>query len=221
MIEIINRQGPVNLPYTIYFPGVTEETFEAVIDEETRAELLDGLMVVHCAATLQHDDIAGFLRGLMALYAEERDLGTVLGPRSLVRLGPSRLVRTDAYFVRTGRRLDRHWMYYEGVPDLVVHVVTSASRDVDLGIKRRIHRSAGTGEIWFVELDEKRLTVDCKHGEQYREQVVTDGMVTSTVIDGFWIESGWLWKRACRRELTCLRKILGKRWPWPARRVRR
>ena len=44
--------------------------FDEMVDEDTRAELLDGVMMVHSPATVQHDHVSGFLRALMSFYAE-------------------------------------------------------------------------------------------------------------------------------------------------------
>jgi hypothetical protein len=88
MIELTERLRSVDLPYTIHIPGVTEAQFDELVDEDTKAELLDRVMIVHSPATTQ-EEAAGFLRELISAYAEERRLGEVPGPRSLVRLGPA------------------------------------------------------------------------------------------------------------------------------------
>ena len=41
-------------------------------------------MSVHSPASTLHDDVSGFLRSLMRLYAEEKKLGKVWGPDALV-----------------------------------------------------------------------------------------------------------------------------------------
>ena len=51
---------------------VTEEMFDELVDEDTKAELIDGVMIVHSPASMEHDDIGGFMRGLMSFYSEAR-----------------------------------------------------------------------------------------------------------------------------------------------------
>jgi len=63
MIEVKHGLKTVDVPYTIRLYGITEEMFDELVDEDTKAELLDGVMVVHSPATIEHDDVGGFLRG--------------------------------------------------------------------------------------------------------------------------------------------------------------
>src|SRR5437867_2571337 len=99
MIEVKNGIQTVDLPYTVRLYGVDEYRFCEMADEDTRAELLDGVMIVHSPATIEHDDLGGFVRTLMRIYARKRRQGKVLGPDSLVHLQTCRLLAPDTYFV--------------------------------------------------------------------------------------------------------------------------
>lgn len=76
MVEVKFGLRTVDLPYTIRLYGVTDEMFDEMVDEDTKAELIDGVMIVHSPATLRHDNVAGFLRGLMRFYAADKGLGS-------------------------------------------------------------------------------------------------------------------------------------------------
>ena len=86
------KRGPkdIDLPYTIHLYGITEAMFDELVDEDTKAELIDGVMIVHSPASYEHDDLSGFIRALMSFYADARGLGKVLGPDSLIHLAPGR-----------------------------------------------------------------------------------------------------------------------------------
>jgi hypothetical protein len=86
MIEVKRGIKTVDLPYTIRLYGVSEDTFYEMVDEDTTAELLDGMMIVHSPATIEHDDLSGFIRTIMRLFARKRRRGKVLGPDSLIHL---------------------------------------------------------------------------------------------------------------------------------------
>jgi Uma2 family endonuclease len=158
MVELKFGLRTVDLPFTVRLYGVTEEKFDELVDEDTRAELLDGVMIAHSAPSPRHDDLAGFLRGLMRMYAEQRHLGKVLGPHSVVRLTTGRLLAPDVYFFQQ-RRIPtplpaRH---FNGAPDLVVEVLSGANRRAGLNDKRRAYRQAGVQELWVVDLQDRRL----------------------------------------------------------------
>src|SRR5438477_12408166 len=97
MIAVQMKVGPriadlraMDLPYTLRLYGVTDEMFDELVDEDTRAELIDGVMIVHSPASIKHGNLTGLLRVLMRGYSEETDVGIVLGPQSLIRLGRGR-----------------------------------------------------------------------------------------------------------------------------------
>src|SRR5947209_4331343 len=98
MIEV--KQGPktLDLPYTIRMYGVTEAMFDQMVDENTKAELLDGVMIVHSPANIEHDEVSGFLRTLARCFARKKRYGKVLGPDSLIHLATCRRFGPDAYF---------------------------------------------------------------------------------------------------------------------------
>src|SRR5437667_10579555 len=99
MVELKFGMRTVDLPYTLRLYGVTEEMFDELVDEDTRAELLDGVMIVHSPASPRHNRIAGFLRDLGNRYAEARELGEVFGPDDLVHLATCRRFAPDGFFL--------------------------------------------------------------------------------------------------------------------------
>jgi Uma2 family endonuclease len=199
-----------DLPYTIRFYGVTEEMFDELVDEDTRAELFDGVMIVHSPATLEHDDIGGFVRFLLRGFAKRRKLGQMLGPDSLVRLRPGRRFAPDTYFLKKDRVPPRKVKEFDGAPDLVVEVLSPSNRDFDLEDKRLAYREAGVSEIWFLDPAKKQVIVDSRRGKKYTERTVKSGRITSTVLQGFWIEVDWLWMDESLDDLECLEKILNE-----------
>lgn len=199
----------IEVPYMLRLYGITDEMFDEMVDEDTKAELIDGVMIVHSPASLRHDDIAGFLRMLMRGYVADKGLGLVLGPDGLARIKKSRRVGADIFFLaqdRVPRPLPKE---YKGVPDLFVEVLSPSNRDYDLEDKRSYYREAGVREIWFVDPERQEIIVDRRRGRRYATKTITAGLIESTVIEGFWIEAEWLWSDPLPNEMQCLRDILG------------
>ena len=209
MVELRFGLCTVDVPYTIRLYGVTDEMFDEMVDEDTKAELIDGVMIVHSPASLHHDNIAGFLRMLMRGYAADKGLGLVLGPDGLARIKKNRRVGADIFFLaqdRVPRPLPKE---YKGVPDLFVEVLSPSNRDYDLEDKRAFYREAGVKEIWFVDREEQQILVDRRRGRRYVTKTFHEGRVESAVVRGFWIEAEWLWSDPLPNEMQCLRDILG------------
>jgi Uma2 family endonuclease len=208
MIEVTRDLRSIDLPYMIQVYDVTEEMFEELADEDTRAELIDGVMVVHSPASIEHDDSSGFVRGLMSFFAEARDLGKVLGPDSLIHLAPGRKCAPDIFFIRRERVPMPLPKEFEGVPELVVEVLSPSNRRYDLRDKRLIYHEAGVGEIWLIDAELRRLLIDRHRLEGYTEEVISAGRVGSEVMPGFWITASWLWAAPLPNRFTCLEDIL-------------
>jgi Uma2 family endonuclease len=200
----------VDLPHTIRIHPVTEEMFDEMVDEDVKAELIDGVMIVHSPASPCHDDVAGFLRFLMRGYAAAKRLGKVLGPDSLIRPRPGRRFCPDVFFLEQ-RRVPEPLPedLFEGAPDLVLEVLSPSNRDVDLDVKRPAYRAAGIPEIWLVDPDERQVIVDRRRRKRYTTDIVSEGRVPSTVLPDFWVDAGWLWQDPLPNEMDCLREILG------------
>jgi Uma2 family endonuclease len=209
MVEVQVGFKTIDLPYTVRIYGITEEMFDEVVDEGTKAELIDGVMIVHSPASLQHEDIAGFLGSLMSFYADARGLGKVIASgNGIVHLATCRKFSPDAFFIRQERVPMPLPKEFEGAPDLVVEVLSPSTRYEDLNQKRAAYHDAGVGEIWFVDFDSRRFIIDRKMEDSYSEEVVSEGIAASAVLEGFWVNVAWVWTQPLPNRLYCLQEIL-------------
>jgi Uma2 family endonuclease len=208
MIEVKCGVKSIDLPYMVQVYGVTEGMFDELVDEDTKAELIDGVMIVHSPASIEHDDSSGFIRGLMSFFAEARGLGKVLGPDSLIHLAPGRKCAPDVFFIRQAHVPAPLPKEFGGVPDLVVEVLSPSNRRYDLRDKRLIYREAGVAEVWFIDAELRQIIVDRRQAGSYTEEIVTEGKVSSSVLQGFWMNASWLWATPLPNRFMCLEEIL-------------
>ncbi|MGH8071429.1 MAG: Uma2 family endonuclease [Candidatus Entotheonellia bacterium] len=208
MIEVTCGMKAIDLPYMLQVYDVTEEMFDELVDEDTKAELIDGVMIVHSPASMEHDNIGGFVRGLMSFYSDAKGLGVVLGPDSLIHLAPGRKCAPDVFFIRQARVPTPLPKEFEGVPDLVLGVLSPSNRRYDLRDKRLIYREAGVEEVWFIDAELRRIIVDRRRAGSYTEEIVTEGKVFSAVLQGFWVNASWLWATPLPNRFMCLEEIL-------------
>ena len=132
-------------PYFVRKFGVSEEEYEE-FNEDTKAELFDGALIIHSPASIRHEDIFGFLYFLMRGYAEHKRLGKVLGPRATIHLGPC-MLEPDILFVRGEWLSILRERRLEGVADLVVEILSPWTRNYDMQEKRLAYHSAGVEEL--------------------------------------------------------------------------
>jgi len=202
----------IELPYMLRVYGVTEEMFDEIIeDEDTKAELIDGVLIVHSPTTVEHDDLVTFIATLFRCFSGRKESGLVLGAaNALARLKSGRRVAPDVFFVSKQRVPSPLPKQFEGAPDLVVEVLSRSNRGYDLGEKRATYQAAGVGEIWFVDSEAREIILDRRRDANYVSQTFTEGRVTSEVVEGFWLDASWLWKPPLPDPLSCLDQILGR-----------
>ncbi|MBI3409871.1 MAG: Uma2 family endonuclease [Planctomycetes bacterium] len=211
MIEVKNGARSIDFPYTVRMHGITEKQFDEIVDEDTSAELLDGVMYVHSPASLEHDDLGNFLRTLFRLFARRRKLGKVYGPDSLVRLKTGRKLAPDGYFVAKSRLPRTKQKVFHGSPDLVLEILSPSNRDFDLEDKRPAYHQAGVSEIWIVDPENQEVIVDYKIGRRYDTVEEASGKITSRALPRFWLRAEWLWEYDLPDEWECLNLILGEK----------
>lgn len=200
----------MELPYILQIFNVSEEMFWSVTDEDTKCDLIDGVLYVHSPASREHERLFAFLFSLMKSYADERGLGEVLGSRMTMDIAPSRKFEPDIMFVRT-ENLDRLGeKALQGPADMVVEILSESTRRLDLTIKREAYRKAGVPEIWFVDPDERRVIVDRRKAKGYSEETIKSGRVKSEAMPGFWVKSSWLWGEGRPSVVSSLQELLGR-----------
>lgn len=210
MVELTVAERTVDLPFMVRIPNVTEAMFKEMVDEDTKAELFDGVMIVHSPASPRHNRGAGFLRAVMRTYAEELGVGEVFGPDDLIHLATCRRFAPDVFY------LPIHLVpsplpeeEFEQKPELVVEVLSPSNRDYDLTDKRSAYRQAGIREIWFIDQANEEVIIDRRRGRRYTTTVIGAGKIASSVLKGFWVRAEWLWAEQPPRLMRCLHEIMG------------
>ncbi|MDI6794166.1 MAG: Uma2 family endonuclease [bacterium] len=84
---------------------LTVEEFYEMVDEDTNAELMEGVIVMKSPASYRQETLFSFLYTTLNLYVKERKLGQVLGSRTAVRITNHTAREPDLLFV-SKQRLD-------------------------------------------------------------------------------------------------------------------
>lgn len=191
--------------YLLERHGATLADYERIANEDTRLDFFDGVLVMHSPANVKHEDTFWFLGMLLRGFVMPRGLGRVFGSRTPLSLAGDRRVEPDLLFVRTenlGRLRD---VEFEGPADLVIEILSPATRDYDLGRKRAIYAEAGVPEYWMIDPAASRLLVDRPAGQRTTE--MNSGRYDAAAIPGFWIDVAWLWQNPLPDPAECLKQI--------------
>ncbi|MFA0731633.1 MAG: hypothetical protein LKKZDAJK_002230 [Candidatus Fervidibacter sp.] len=212
LVEVRFGHQVIESPKPLWIEGVSEALYDALtaLEEDVKAELIDGVMIVHSPEKTRHEDVFGFLFPLMRIFGIRTKQAKVLGSMATVHLGGCQKVKTDIAAVRLERAHLITEKAIEGAPDLVVEIVSESTRRYDLGEKRKVYGEAGVGEIWLVDFEREQVTVFRRVGKRYRSETKTKGVLRSQVLKGFWLRVEWLWQKELPDPTECLQIIMGK-----------
>jgi len=182
-------------------PPVLKMTYEEFLDwadEDTYAEWVDGEIELMSPASVEHQDISGFLAALLRFYAEDSNAGKVLAAPFQMKLPAS---------VRRGREPDLLFVLQENVPrlrrnfldgpaDFVIEIVSPESVLRDRGEKYAEYEAGGVREYWIIDNLSQRADFFVLDGEGRYQRATpdADGKYRSAVLPGFWINLNWLWQ---------------------------
>lgn len=204
-----SQSTPVESPAISPRLWMTEEEFVAWCDEDTRAEWVDGEVIMPSPANLHHVDLAGFLNLILRWFVTVRGLGSVYGPELQVRFVALRRRRVpDLLFVSTEHLHILKATEVEGAPDLVVEIVSPDSVARDWREKYLEYEAAGIREYWVVDAMSRHFEgYTLGADSRYSRIEENDGVVHSRVLNGFFLKPTWLWQEPLPNPLEILKEL--------------
>ena len=177
-------------------PHMTYEEFLAWADDDIRAEWVDGEVIEFMPPKKHHILVIHYLLGLVTTYARLRRLGEVFGEPFQFLTRDGHAVRRPDIAVLLTAHLDRFTSEgMEGVPDLVVEVISEDSVARDRRDKWAEYAAAGIPEYWIVDGRDGRHGVDFYElqpdGVYAEIPPDAEGRVHSTTLTGFWLDPAW------------------------------
>lgn len=171
---------------------VTFDEFYEIVEENVKADLLDGKIIRDSPAVPQHGKTCMWFSALLTLYVQKFDLGEINGGTTTVRLSTYQGPEPDIFFVRKSRLGIIGEKYLEGPPDLCLEVISKSSRRIDRGRKFVLYAEYGVREYWII--DPLRFTIEFyenQDGEWIEIKPDAQGRLHSKVIANFWLQTKW------------------------------
>ncbi len=172
------------------------EGFLAREDEHQFAEWVDG-QVILLTTTSEHQLFCKFLLKVLDSFIEANDLGELLPAPFAMRASAGGNAREpDLLFIARERLhlIRANWL--DGPADLVVEVVSPDGRTRDRRTKFREYAEGGVREYWMVDFERRQAEFySLTDGVYVPLPIGEDGIVHSMVLEGFWLDTEWLWQR--------------------------
>ena len=190
--------------------GMSYAEFLDWCDEGTRAEWVDGEVIIVSPASLAHQTLVGFLLKILDTYVEQLELGQVIAAPFQMKTGPELPGREpDLLFIARENLGRLEGVYLDGPADLAIEVVSPTSRLRDRGEKLAEYEMGGVREYWVIDPEERRADFHVLAADERYERRRTgeDGVYPSEVITGFRLRESWLWQQPLPKALSVLKEL--------------
>ncbi len=170
----------------------TFDDFLALVGDDRKADLLNGVIYMASPESLEHNRLEGWLYRVVSRFVELRDLGEVFFGKVAFRLTEHYAPEPDLGFVAKGSGATLERGCVNGPPDLAVEIVSPDSVRRDYVDKRIAYEEAGVKEYWIIDPMRQETTFLVLSAETYQDQLPEKGEFHSKVLAGFSIEVAWL-----------------------------
>lgn len=170
--------------------------YEALADEP-RCELIYGRLYLSPSPSLAHQAV------VVALLSRLDDLAQRSGGRVYpapldVHLADHSVVQPDLVYI-SAERLEMLSNRVEGVPDLLIEILSPGTARRDRGEKLRLYAEAGVREFWIVDPIERQIEFLVNDGGRFAVSVPLDDRYESSALPGVALDLGTLWRDVERR----------------------
>jgi Uma2 family endonuclease len=117
-----------------------------------RYEIINGVLYMANAPSYDHQFTVSKLDRLIGGYVDQQQLGVVLVAPFEIHLSDiAKPVQPDVCFITTEHQPKAGDKFFEGVPDLIIEVISPSSVRTDRVIKFSAYELAGVREYWIVD----------------------------------------------------------------------
>ena len=167
-------------------PGTwTYADLAALPDDGKRREIIDGALFEMPAPTTKHGAAIINLIALLLPFVRALDGKLHTAPTDVFFPGANP-VEPDLLVLLPGSATYRSLRGIEGIPDLIVEVLSPSNREHDIETKRNLYELAGLREYWLVDAEAETIEVLALVEGRYRRLGVFRGAaaVASAVLPG-------------------------------------
>jgi len=137
----------------------TYEDYLYLPDDGKRYQIIEGEIYTTPAPIPYHQKILLRLAQLVRNFVEERDLGEVFLAPCDVILSDEDIVQPDIFFISKERLDIITQKNIQGVPDLIIEIVSHYNPKIDKILKKKLYERYGVREYWIVDPEGREIEV--------------------------------------------------------------
>ena len=176
----------------------TYQDYLMLPDDGKRYEIIKGVLYMVNAPSFQHQFITSTLTRLLGNFVTENELGLVLtAPFEVHLTEDTRPVQPDVLFIRSENWPDTESSFFEGVPDLIVEVLSPSSTRTDRIAKFTIYEQAKVSEYWIVNPKTCAIEIYTLIDEQYelKGEFTNEETIESVILVGLKLTTNHLFPK--------------------------
>jgi Uma2 family endonuclease len=182
------QQTEAYMPTPMHIPKgkivLTYEDYVLLPDDRNRYEILEGELTVTPAPSTKHQSASANLFKLLSRHIDDRNLGKLFyAPVDLI-LDPTTILQPDLLFVFSAHQQIITERAIEGVPDLIVEILSPTTSRTDRVTKAQIYARHSVPIYWIVDPDEESVEIYRLEGDVFRLEVTLQG-ATPTIAPPF------------------------------------
>ena len=163
---------------------LTYEDYAAIPDDGRRHEIIDGEHYVNPSPNTKHQLVSIRLVSTLFYFVRDEGLGHVFNAPFDVVFTEHDIVEPDILFVSNARAHIITDQNIQGVPDLLIEILSPSNHRYDKRVKYETYERAGVPEYWIVDPDEDVIHVYRLHSGKF-VAIDTGDTLTSPLLPGF------------------------------------
>jgi Uma2 family endonuclease len=184
------------------------QAFYNWVDEDMKAEFINGQFIVHSPVTKMHNVATKLLFQLMNVYAIKYELGFVGIEKIMVSLSRNDYEPDICFWTQEKAQAFTDQQKLFPAPDWIVEVLSKSTAKTDRGIKFEDYQAHGAKEYWLISPSKKTITQYVLEEDKYKLVFKGDnGLVRSRAMKGFEVAVEAVFDE--KKNLQALGKILG------------
>ncbi|MHA1275909.1 MAG: Uma2 family endonuclease [Candidatus Helarchaeota archaeon] len=178
------RELEIALDAMIIIKNATEKDYLRFANEDLKVEFDGESLYIHSPASKRHKNVVFNLLTILKRYLKEKpELGEAIGSKFALKLPNGKRPEPDVVVVPPNVTADEDSIY-EGIPKMVIEILSPSTYDYDLIDKRKWYEENLIPEIWFIDLKEKSVLVESLESNgTYKEIKYRGNVIICKILD--------------------------------------
>lgn len=182
--------GKIRVVKEIHY--MSEKEFLKKAPDNKVWELRYGELIIHSPVRYKHKKLDSFIFNIMFNYVNAKGLGAVFNSPAAIRLDKDLIYEPDVFFVSRSNPGKVEEVIFNGVPDLIVEVISPTMVRHDKITKFVDYERFGVKEYWILDLQKKKYNFYRNIRGKFKERVPEEGIYKCKEIKEFYVKREWL-----------------------------